>query len=918
MRTRRRESSSATGSSAGPAVHSAASGPGAGGSRWNLTRTWSLRRKIIVLFTAPLVTVLMMWTLATWVTLRPGLALLDAQTTVDNVGRPAQALIAALQDERKLSFSYVASGREDDRELTEQVRRTDQAVADFRARADTDETRSALVDEGRHRLTELLLHLDALPELRDDIEAGGLDRATTLRRYGQIIDASFSLTSSLIRLSTEDLVREAQALVTLAQAREVLAQEDAIISGAIVAGRFPAEDLSAAVQLIGAARHQFDVASRDLHVSDRVAYEQVAATEAAATLASLENRVVAEARAGEAPPLAGSAWRDAYDEVTADLLELELAAADRLVERGRPEATFILLRIAVTGLFGLIATLATAWASLRVGRSLLRRLAGLRQAALELSLVRLPSVVERLRQGERVDVAAEAPPMPYGEDELGQVGRAFNSLQRTAIGAAVAEADLRRGVNDVFLNIARRSQTLLHRQLSILDRMERRTEDPVELEDLFRVDHLATRMRRHAEDLVILAGAAPGRGWRNPVPVVDVLRGAISEVEDYARVTVRPVPEVAVTGRAVGDVIHLLAELIENATVFSPPHTKVTIGAEPVTNGLAIEIEDRGLGMPPATLAEINARLTNPPEFDPGRGAQLGLFVVARLAARHGISVQLRRSAYGGTSAVALLPDALMALPGEQAALPAGISTEPPPGGGFVELTSGSPRAPRSEPSSSPAVGFTPIAAAGEPLPTRRGQPTPPAEAEQPDGEPVDGSPRDDPSVIIATTGKPMGRHARREVIDPADDVDGLPQRVRQTPAPRLHSDGTLARGSHNDSGDVPDVVEIATHPVDTRSPEQIRAMMSSFQDGMARARQETDAPIAGGIEGVSGGEAADTVTAGDAAEGGRAGSARVGRGRTGGARTDDDGTGSGTDGGRANSGPDGGHAPGGETVEAT
>jgi signal transduction histidine kinase len=918
MRTRRRESSPATDSGAGPAASAAGPGPRAseGASRWNLTHAWSLRRKIIVLFAAPLVTVLMMWTLATWVTLRPGLALLDAQTTVDNVGRPAQALIAALQDERKLSFSYLASGREDDDELTGQVRRTDEAVADFRALANTEETRGALIDEGRTRLTELLLHLDALPALRDDVRAGDLDRAATLHRYSQIIDASFSLTSSLIRLSNEDLVRQAQALATLAQAREVLAQEDAIISGAIAAGIFPAEDLSQAVQLIGAARHQFDVARSDLHVTDRVALDEVAATDGAATLASLEDRVIAEAQAGQAPPLVESAWREAYGQVTADLLELELAAADRLVERGRPEATFILLRIAVTGLFGLIATLGTAWASLRVGRSLLRRLAGLRQAALELSLVRLPSVVDRLRQGERVDVVAEAPPLPYGEDELGQVGRAFNSLQRTAIGAAVAEADLRRGVNEVFLNIARRSQTLLHRQLSILDRMERRTEDPVELEDLFRVDHLATRMRRHAEDLVILAGAAPGRGWRNPVPVVDVLRGAISEVEDYARVTVRPVPDLAVTGRAVGDVIHLLAELIENATVFSPPHTKVTVGAEPVTNGLAIEIEDRGLGMPPESLAEINERLANPPEFDPGRGAQLGLFVVARLAARHGVSVQLRRSAYGGTSAVALLPDTLMALPGEQAALPAGVSAEASLVGPFVELTSGSPRAPRSEAASSPAVGFTPIAAQGDPLPARRGAVAPSTPAAEPG--PVDAVPEDGngQSVIIATTGKPIGRHARREIIDPDDDADGLPKRVRQTPAPRLHSDGTLAPGSHNDPDGISDVVEVATHPVDTRSPEQVRAMMSSFQDGLARARQETDAPAAGDGSDVPG--PAATVSAADEAEGGRAGGARVGRGRTGGTRTDDDGTGNGTERGRTDSGPDGDRSPGGETVEAT
>ena len=151
----------------------------------------------------------------------------------------------------------------------------------------------------------------------------------------------------------------------------------------------------------------------------------------------------------------------------------------------------------------------------------------------------------------------------------------------------------------MFLNIARRSQTLLHRQLALLDAMERRTTDPDDLEELFRIDHLATRMRRHAEDLVILAGSTPGRGWRNPVPIADVLRAAASEVEEYARINVTGLPDLALAGRAVSDVVHLLAELLENATIFSPPDTQVTLAGQVVPNGFAIEIEDRGLGMTP-------------------------------------------------------------------------------------------------------------------------------------------------------------------------------------------------------------------------------------------------------------------------------------------------------------------------------
>ncbi len=210
--------------------------------------------------------------------------------------------------------------------------------------------------------------------------------------------------------------------------------------------------------------------------------------------------------------------------------------------------------------------------------------------------------------------------------------------------SAVEEASVRRGINEVFLNIARRSQTLLHRQLALLDKMERRETEPEELEDLYRVDHLATRMRRHAEDLVILAGAAPGRGWRNPVPVIDVVRGAISEVEDYKRVDIRGMQSSAVLGRAVGDVIHLLAELLENAASFSPPHTRVQVAGQVLPNGYAIEIEDRGLGMSAEAVEEANRKLLEPPDFDPADSARLGLFVVAQLANRHGIRVSLRPS----------------------------------------------------------------------------------------------------------------------------------------------------------------------------------------------------------------------------------------------------------------------------------
>ncbi len=246
---------------------------------------------------------------------------------------------------------------------------------------------------------------------------------------------------------------------------------------------------------------------------------------------------------------------------------------------------------------------------------------------------------------------------------MGQLGDAFTRVQSTAIAAAVHEANLRHGFNQVFLNIARRSQTLLHRQLALLDGMERRTNDPDELEELFRVDHLATRMRRHAEDLVILAGSAPGRGWRNPVPVADVLRAAASEVEEYARIVAVGLPDIALAGRAVSDVVHLLAELLENATLFSPPDTQVSLSGQMVPNGFAIEIEDRGLGMTAGGDPRRERAARDAARVRPGPQRRLGLFVVARLAARHDIEVALRPSPYGGVTAVALIPSELVVHP---------------------------------------------------------------------------------------------------------------------------------------------------------------------------------------------------------------------------------------------------------------
>ncbi len=296
--------------------------------------------------------------------------------------------------------------------------------------------------------------------------------------------------------------------------------------------------------------------------------------------------------------------------------------------------------------------------SLWLARSIVGPLRTLTRSANEVADERLPGLVDRLQHAKDprdLDVVPEPVPV-NSNDEIGQVSAAFNSVHRVAIQVATEQAALRKSIGDMFLNLARRSQSLIDRQLELIDDLERTEADPDALDNLFKLDHLATRMRRNAEDLIVLSGAEPARRWSQPVPLVDVVRAALAEVEDYNRVELLPIDDIGVAGQAVSDVVHLLAELIENATSFSPPGTKVQVAGQQVSNGYVLEIEDRGLGMTDDELVEANERLANPPMVDFALSRMLGLYVVARLAQRYDIKVQLRHSWYGGITALVLLP----------------------------------------------------------------------------------------------------------------------------------------------------------------------------------------------------------------------------------------------------------------------
>ena len=297
-----------------------------------------------------------------------------------------------------------------------------------------------------------------------------------------------------------------------------------------------------------------------------------------------------------------------------------------------------------------------------VARSMIRPLRKLRADALEVAGSKLPDMVRRLSQSEGGDASAEVEPIGVNStDEIGEVARAFDQVHREAVRLAADEALLRGNLNAMFVNLSRRSQSLIERQLSLIDNLEQTEQDSDRLSSLFRLDHLATRMRRNSENLLVLAGhEAASRRWSQPVPLVDVLRAAISEIEQYERVVLNVQPGIQVIGQAVNDVVHLVAEIVENATTFSPEDTQVYVTGQPLTSGgVLLDITDNGVGISEQEMAHANWRLDNPPVVDVAVSRRMGLFVVGRLAARHGVRVRLRHAQSGGLTALIWLPESV-------------------------------------------------------------------------------------------------------------------------------------------------------------------------------------------------------------------------------------------------------------------
>ncbi len=346
---------------------------------------------------------------------------------------------------------------------------------------------------------------------------------------------------------------------------------------------------------------------------------------------------------------------DAYQKIESDLADKAVSEASTIADDAERDAY-------ITGAAVVIALLAAFILAGMVARGMSRSMRQLRNAAFGIAEQRLPMLVDQLSRTDPGRVDTRVQPIPItSTDEIGEVARAFDQVHREAVRLAAEQALLRGNINAIFTNLSRRNQSLIEGQLSLITDLENNEADPDQLENLFRLDHLATRMRRNGENLLVLAGEEPGRRWDQPVPLVDVLRAASSEVEQYERIELSGVPEAEIHGRAVTDLVHLLAELLENATTFSSPQTKVRVTATRLPDGrVMVEIHDKGIGLTAEDFADINHKLANPPTVDAAISQRMGLFVVGRLSDRHGIRVQLRPSGeQAGTTSLVMLPDAI-------------------------------------------------------------------------------------------------------------------------------------------------------------------------------------------------------------------------------------------------------------------
>jgi HAMP domain-containing protein len=612
-------------------------------------------------------------------------------------------LIHELQAERSVSISYIDSNRRLWRQELEQQRRTvDRVAAAYRADAERlgadDELLAEKIEYGLSELGRLSEQREAIDrakidpreldvepgiEVHEEEGEGDLAQATqeghgpvgtpgkALDQYTDTINDLLDINGEIAPGSNnEQLLKGVAASVALARAKDFADAQRSLLQTVYAAGSFENHEHGRLAALVAAEAiytAQFDSSATE---SQHEFFEETVAGPQVERVDKFIERALDSANAQELgidPQLWFGAMSVKLDRVRVveERLSADVIATSSAIKQGADRRAWLYsLLLAAALVLAVVLAMITA-------RSLIRPMRRLEAAAEETAERRLPSVVQRLQEGEPVDLAAEsAPPIEVrSKDEIGHLAEAFNAVHRVAVRVAGREAALRRSVGDMFLNLARRSQSLIERQLEVIDELEVSGSEAEVRAGLGELDHLATRMRRNAENLIILSGSEPARRWRGPIELSEVVQASIGEVKEHTRVELLPLDRVELAGHAAADVMHLLAELIENAVTFSAPGTKALVAGQPLPAGYLLEIEDQGLGMTDEQLSKVNQRLVKPPDIDFALAKMLGFFVVTQLAAKHGIKVQLRHSWYGGITALVLLPRQLLVHPTELAPL---------------------------------------------------------------------------------------------------------------------------------------------------------------------------------------------------------------------------------------------------------
>ncbi|MFD7503795.1 nitrate- and nitrite sensing domain-containing protein [Streptomyces sp. NPDC059850] len=569
-------------------------------------------------------------------------------------------LLGSLQMERTMAAEHLREKADaGSADMLRQARSTDRARTVL---TNTEQRAPLLKGAAGVRYKDATKALGGLTDLRQQVTSGSISSWAAVNRYRTVINSLLDLDQSLgSRFAEPKLTGPASALYDL----EAVQEEVHLQHVTLLEGMEPGQPMD--TKLIRALEES-DIRLQEklgdfravATPSEQEMYQRTVTGKLVAKRSDLVRTALSRSQDAEqgvtTPPIPASQWNRS-SETTAVLLgkvEKNLAQQLRVNSAQLQDQTS---NRAGAYSVGLLAVLLLAlWIGFAIGRHLLRSLTVLRSTALDVAENRLPAAVSSIREGEKADTAVSAVPV-HTTEEFGQLARAFDAVNGQAVRLASEQAALRGDLRDTLVNLSRRSQTLVDRLLRLMEQLERHEEDPDQLANLFQMDHLATRMRRNNENLMVLCGSTLVRTHGHRVQLEDVLRAAVSEIEHYQRAEVQASASVAVTGYAAGDLARIIAELLDNATAFSPPETQVVISTTPRRDGSAlIEVRDQGIGMSGAELAKAHRRLEATSSEEASSSRQMGLFVVGRLANRHGISVNLSSEWGAGLRAGVLVP----------------------------------------------------------------------------------------------------------------------------------------------------------------------------------------------------------------------------------------------------------------------